>query len=273
MFEGLFGAGTPLAVRFFIAFVVVFGLIGAAAWLVRRFGAARLGENLRGRQPRLAVIEASAVDGRRRLVLIRRDNVEHLLMIGGPTDVVVEPNIVRAQAAGAREIAVLRGTGSADTLPRPLPLGEPAWQPEPVAPASVRPQRPALAEDAVQWNLPVAPDMPRRRAPDSLAGLAAELSAKQSAQGAAGNGGSGPNLPATEAPAMAAADQNLADMAQRLEAALRRPGQPGAPAKAVTPRPDLTATRGEPKPDQPGAALGNLEQEMASLLGRQPGKS
>ena len=38
----------------------------------------------RGRMPRLAVIDAAAVDGRRRLVLVRRDNVEHLLMIGGP---------------------------------------------------------------------------------------------------------------------------------------------------------------------------------------------
>ena len=46
--------------------------------------------------PRLAVIDAAAVDGRRRLVLVRRDNIEHLLMIGGPTDIVVEPNIVRA---------------------------------------------------------------------------------------------------------------------------------------------------------------------------------
>src|SRR5664279_5714347 len=53
------------------------------------------GGGTRGRQPRLAVIDAATVDGRRRLVLIRRDNVEHLLMIGGPTDVVVEPNIVR----------------------------------------------------------------------------------------------------------------------------------------------------------------------------------
>jgi hypothetical protein len=33
---------------------------------------------------RLAVIDAASVDGRRRLILIRRDNVERLLMIGGP---------------------------------------------------------------------------------------------------------------------------------------------------------------------------------------------
>ena len=103
MFESVFGSEIPLAARFFIAFLVVLALIGLTAWLVRRFGANRLGSATRGRQPRLAVIDAATVDGRRRLVLIRRDNVEHLLMIGGPTDVVVEPNIVRA--TGAREPA------------------------------------------------------------------------------------------------------------------------------------------------------------------------
>ena len=70
---------TPLT--FFFAFVAVLVLIGAVAWLVRRFAGNRLGGNAnRGRMPRLAVIDAAAVDGRRRLVLVRRDNVEHLLM-------------------------------------------------------------------------------------------------------------------------------------------------------------------------------------------------
>ena len=51
-----------LAIR--IAFVVVLGLIGVAAWLVRRFASNRLGANTqRGRMPRLAVIDAAAVDG------------------------------------------------------------------------------------------------------------------------------------------------------------------------------------------------------------------
>ncbi len=98
MFD-LFGAEMPLAVRFFLAFLIVLGLIGAAAWAVRRFGSARLGGAVRGRQPRLAVIEYATVDARRRLLLVRRDNVEHLMMIGGPSDVVVESNIVRAVPA------------------------------------------------------------------------------------------------------------------------------------------------------------------------------
>src|SRR5438552_18297669 len=103
MFETLFGSEMPLAARFFIAFLIVLALIGLTAWLVRRFGSSRLGTAARGRQPRLAVIDAAIVDGRRRLVLIRRDNIEHLLMIGDPTDLVVEPNIVRA--VPARELA------------------------------------------------------------------------------------------------------------------------------------------------------------------------
>src|SRR5271169_5982557 len=109
MFGSLFGAEMPLAVRFFLAFLIVLGLIGATAWAVRRFGAGRLGAGTRGRQPRLAVIDYASVDGRRRLILVRRDNVEHLLMIGGPTDVVVEPNIVRAVAAASREVPGVRG--------------------------------------------------------------------------------------------------------------------------------------------------------------------
>ena len=44
-------------------------------------------------EPRLAVMEQANVDGRRKLLLIRRDDVEHLIMTGGPVDVVIETNI------------------------------------------------------------------------------------------------------------------------------------------------------------------------------------
>lgn len=42
---------------------------------------------------RLAVVEHANVDGRRRLLLVRRDDVEHLIMTGGPIDVVLETGI------------------------------------------------------------------------------------------------------------------------------------------------------------------------------------
>ena len=56
----------------------------------------------RTRQPRLGLVDAFSLDGQRQLVLVRRDNVEHLVMIGGPNDVLVELQINRAVAT-ARE--------------------------------------------------------------------------------------------------------------------------------------------------------------------------
>lgn len=48
--------------------------------------------------PRIGVIEYANIDGRRKLLLIRRDDVEHLVMTGGPVDVVIETGIGERQA-------------------------------------------------------------------------------------------------------------------------------------------------------------------------------
>src|SRR5712675_1194606 len=111
--DSIVGTEGSLLVRFVVAFVIVLALIGITFWLIRRFGGARIGSAAqRGRAPRLAVIDAAAVDGRRRLVLVRRDNVEHLLMIGGPSDIVVEQNIVRAVPVNApRDVPAPRAAG------------------------------------------------------------------------------------------------------------------------------------------------------------------
>src|SRR5271154_4692138 len=197
MFDSVFGAEMPLAVRFFLAFLIVLGLIGATAWGVRRFGAGRLGSgSARGRQPRLAVIDYASVDGRRRLILVRRDNVEHLLMIGGPTDVVVEPNIVRAVAA-PRDTVAARPTAGLEALPRAIPLPESAsngsWplQPEPTAGLRPPPRIESLPDEMPARPLPAPPPpTPHAAEPvlrpltepaprpqrDTLAALADELS-------------------------------------------------------------------------------------------------
>ncbi len=302
MFEALFGAEMPLAVRFFLAFLIVLGLIGATAWAVRRFGSGRLGgANLRGRQPRLAVIDYASVDARRRLILVRRDNVEHLVMIGGPTDVVVESNIVRA-APATREVTVARPPAAADTLPRAIPLpenGNGSWplQPEPMALPRAAPR---MEPDALQPHGEASPRPPR----ETLAALADEIGARP---GPLRNRAAGPRaeprMPPGQ-PADADADQNLADMAHRLEAALRKPKSAGdgrdgrdgraaaAPGRAAAPpehvaeaegaappvqrgpRPgESRLARAEAKANQGKALYDSLEQEMASLLGRPAGKT
>jgi flagellar protein FliO/FliZ len=76
--------------RSLLAFGVVVVLIGAAAWLGRRFGAGGIMMARGRRQRRLSVLEVLPLDNRRRLVLVRRDAVEHLLLIGGASDIIVE---------------------------------------------------------------------------------------------------------------------------------------------------------------------------------------
>jgi len=327
------------ALTFFFAFVVVLALIGVAAWLVRRFAGNRLGANTqRGRMPRLAVIDAAAVDGRRRLVLVRRDNIEHLLMIGGPTDIVVEPNIVRA-TPGRDQLP--QRSASAEPPPRIAPLPDAAWNdgddgfphPEPQTPEpSPRPARPAFAEE-LRRPMPPPMPMPDRRG-DPLTGFSPEPMGRPEPRGepralepraeprvveARGEPrpelrleprpelpprlprsepmmprpsrqSDGPKTPPMRAPERAAApppppppppppaattaDQNLAEMAQRLEAALRRPAAPATEAPPVAPEPPpappARASRAEPPPPAAPAktSFENLEDEMASLLGR-----
>lgn len=79
------------------ALLFLIALIALTAWGFKTFvfsgGRGTSSGFLRGRERRLGVVETASVDGRRRLLLIRRDNVEHLIMTGGPVDVLVETGI------------------------------------------------------------------------------------------------------------------------------------------------------------------------------------
>jgi len=272
--DSVFGAEGSLIVRFVVAFVIVLGLIGLTFWLIRRFGGARVGNGAqRGRQPRLAVIDAAPVDGRRRLVLIRRDNVEHLLMLGGPSDFVIEQNIVRAVPVNPpRDVPVPRSEGA-----RPLADAASALDDEggwtPPAPAQRLPfPRPEPATRA-----PRAEPLARAPLPPSIAPRAPEPAPR------AYEPAPPPIAPAAEP---GPPDAALANMAQRLEAALRRPGtgeprpalhQAAAPAEFTNGEPPPTAPEEPaPRPAETGAksksVLDSLEEEMASLLGRPPEK-
>lgn len=326
-------------VKFFVAFAIVLALIALTAWLVRRFGANRLGGNTRGRQPRLAVIDAASVDGRRRLVLIRRDNVEHLMMIGGPNDLVVEPNIVRATAARdtgrdsgrdsgrdnyrpAPQVETrqdARGTPVVETNGGNWPLQPSVEPPVPAPPRVVRDFRTSVTDEP--WVAPESPPhrepAPRPRSSDlsgSISGMAADFNARlnpdleippapprQPAAHVTPPPAPPPPPAAVVPPPPAAApplppqsDRNLAEMAQRLEAALRRPNarddnHPPATDPLAAPMPPKSVSspaartepkfeskfepKAEPKLDTEKNPFDSLEEEMASLLGRQPGKT
>lgn len=79
--------------RVIVSLVLVVGLMLAVLWALRRFNIGGMVARPSSRR-RLAVVETMAVDSRRRLILVRRDGVEHLLMIGGAQDVVIERAIM-----------------------------------------------------------------------------------------------------------------------------------------------------------------------------------
>jgi flagellar protein FliO/FliZ len=77
----------------FLGLAIVVGLIMGLAWLLKRMG---FGDALRGplgRRRRLATVEAVMLDSRHKAVLLRRDDVEHLVLVGPNTSQVIEHGI------------------------------------------------------------------------------------------------------------------------------------------------------------------------------------
>ena len=297
----------PAVAGFAVPFLLVLGLVGLAALLWQRFRTATGSPTSRhGKQSRLAVIDTAAVDARRRLVLIRRDDAEHLIMIGGPTDIVIEPNIGQSEAfSPAREAPPaaspdrpVRRPHRAETTapaspafeawsgPRPDPVQAAAREPivipqqelrqeagqisgqgsgqgrreEPIPPPASRnppaPERPAAASAVNTSTMPVRDvPVPTAEVPPAPAHPAVAPrvfvpvfssvpeSAREPVVPDGGLGSPEPKRATPPAQPVAAAerlsappsarpdpaqdtDASLAELAHRLEAALRRPARP-----------------------------------------------
>ena len=82
-----------------VAITLLIALAGLGFWIARQslgLGGMPL---FQSRQKRVGLVESAMIDGRRRLLLVRRDDVEHLILTGGPIDLVVETGIRTARAA------------------------------------------------------------------------------------------------------------------------------------------------------------------------------
>jgi flagellar biogenesis protein FliO len=135
------GQGATLLTAIIIVAVALLALVGVF-WLIRNRAASTFIRGGKNRQPRLAVLDATAVDTRRRLVLIRRDDVEHLVMIGGPTDIVIESRIARHDDLQATPAAQPRQQRAAPPAAEPVRPAR-ARGPDPGRTASGRTARPA----------------------------------------------------------------------------------------------------------------------------------
>ena len=80
-------------IRFVLALIFVLGLIGLIGWLIRRFGFTGRFMAKTKQKSRLGIVDIAVLDAKRRLVLIHRDQQEHLLLLGANSDLVIETGI------------------------------------------------------------------------------------------------------------------------------------------------------------------------------------
>jgi flagellar protein FliO/FliZ len=76
--------------RFFAALIFVLALIGAAAFALRAFGFMTPGGNRNKAERRMTIVESLMLDPRRRVLIVRRDNVEHVLLLGMSGETILE---------------------------------------------------------------------------------------------------------------------------------------------------------------------------------------
>jgi flagellar biogenesis protein FliO len=164
-----FGVNLSPTISFIVLFAAIILAVRLLIWLTRRLLGGTFINGGRGRHLRLAVIDATPVDSRRRLVLVRRDDVEHLILIGGPTDLVVEQNIrpdgpIAAKTNLPAQYAPAPTTRPSEPAPAPEPLHAEPARPIPV-PQQTQRVMPVQQRPAQVPQRPAAPSLPPRPAP------------------------------------------------------------------------------------------------------------
>lgn len=126
---GLADAG--LFVRAVVAFLICLALLALVFLLLGWIsGRSPLPGARNSARARLGVVEETNVDGKRRLVLVRRDNAEHLILTGGPNDLLIEGPILRGPARPGQTsrapLAAKTDRRSADAAPAAAASEHPA---------------------------------------------------------------------------------------------------------------------------------------------------
>lgn len=279
--QSLFGYDLPTAQKWVIAFGVILVLLVLLGLFARQIKDGRLrikGQSGgRTRQPRLGVVDIYDLDRQRQLVLIRRDNVEHLVMIGGVSDVVVETNIVRSGARAAVPTQADPGMPERplpfDTLVPPEPLRpEPAEEPRRAAPSAPVALAPTHVEPLppLPSSQPLPPPRSAPRSTPTLTQAEAAVAAAAVGGAAAIAGaalsqaqtppapvapaaplpmGPAPSFARGHAPAPAVSAGELDDMARQLDEALKRPFsavRPAGPAAHAATEAEVAIPASEP---------------------------
>ncbi len=298
--QSLFGLELSTAQKVIVASVVILVLLALLGLFVRQIQGGRL--RLRGqaggrqRQPRLGVVDTYDLDRQRQLVLIRRDNIEHLVMIGGASDVVVETNILRsggraATPTYAEAVATDRPLPPFETL---VPPSEPALRAgDDARRAGYAPEGPELLPPLPTRpvSVPVEPPVTSAAATAATAGVAAALGVAAAAEAAAAPAKPAPAKPAApampvppvttgpapsfareHAPQPAVSAGELDDMTRQLEEALKRPFSAVRPANLGNEAPVAEAAPAvePPAPVEKPAPAPIVEEEPAPVEAAAP---
>ena len=131
----LFGGSASTLLNAAFALGIVLVLIVLGLWLLKVL--TRAGETMgRGREKRLQIVDTATVDSKRKVMIIRRDNVEHVVMTGGPADLVIESGIAVPEAPQMRRRTEARRAPPAPSAkpkaPEPADIATPITPDRPV---------------------------------------------------------------------------------------------------------------------------------------------
>jgi flagellar biogenesis protein FliO len=131
----LFGGTTNTLLNSAFALGIVLAMIVLGVWALKLLTKAT-GNLARSKEKRLVVVDKAMVDAKRQVVIIRRDNVEHVIMTGGPTDVIIESGVAVPEPPPAfnrrQRTAPAQPDAKAETVVRTSPgaFDEPIPEPE-----------------------------------------------------------------------------------------------------------------------------------------------
>ena len=257
--------------------LIVLGLATALVllfWIFRKLASGNALRTGRNRQPRLSVTDAAVVDDKRRLVLVRRDDVEHLVMIGGLSDFVIEQNISMQGATIPVQPPEneLHEPGTEVTGPRLVPLPPRDVRPvvEPQASKSPPEPRPQAQPARDAAALPVAATGATATS-NAAAPAPAEFASKPDQQVKPSAAPASPP-PTAEDNAYDDLDIEFAELGEEIEAAASREakafGTGSGPQNAAQPSSQPVQSRPHPQHQgqKGGHADAEMEDEMQKLL-------
>jgi hypothetical protein len=137
----LLGGSTNTLLNSVFALGIVLVLIVLGLWGLKLL--TNTTGRMSGTTKRLVVVDKAQVDGKRQVIIVRRDNVEHVIMTGGPQDLVIESGLAAPQPAQPRG--------------RPQRPARPASADKPVEVEPMMPERPVSREAVDRLNDLVRP--------------------------------------------------------------------------------------------------------------------